>query len=445
MMYPPPNELYSAFSFFGFVLCAIPFYWHFKARNMGTCLFMFWTGLGCLIQCINSIVWNKNMVNRAPVYCDISTRIQVALNVAVPACSLCINRQLYRVARMKSAGTTDAENRRIVIIDLLIGVGIPVLQMIVQYVISIHRYTIFEDFGPAFSNALMLPTFFLFNTWPLAIGIVSLFYCVVNIYTFYKRESQCRQMMSSTFGFSRSRYLRLIAISSVEVFATIPLATVIIAIDAKRGIKPWKSWADTHSHYSVIFQIAGFTWKNIPEVAMSLELYRWLLVLSALLFFALFGFAVEAREHYYRLYKSLARCVGYSMSTGTPHGAPHAAPPVPHVKRNELGSVTVTVPIKVPTGRHKDSLSLTDQSSMLSISTTSSTPNPNSTTDQASLSETVSFYHSAKSFDDLEMLGQSSPPAGILLTAPPTSVPPHFSDASESTMPVHASSSVETV
>ena len=23
------------------------------------------------MQCINSIVWNKNMINRAPVYCDI--------------------------------------------------------------------------------------------------------------------------------------------------------------------------------------------------------------------------------------------------------------------------------------------------------------------------------------------------------------------------------------
>jgi hypothetical protein len=33
---------------------------------------------------------------------------------------------------MKSAGTTDAESRRIVIIDLLIGVGIPVLQMVLR-------------------------------------------------------------------------------------------------------------------------------------------------------------------------------------------------------------------------------------------------------------------------------------------------------------------------
>jgi hypothetical protein len=39
--------------------------------NTGTCLYMIWTGLGCLLQCVNSIVWNKNTINRAPVYCDI--------------------------------------------------------------------------------------------------------------------------------------------------------------------------------------------------------------------------------------------------------------------------------------------------------------------------------------------------------------------------------------
>src|SRR5882757_7129730 len=114
---------------------------------------MIWTGLGCLFQSISSIVWNKNMINRAPVYCDIckslvpfflqcslvltlhhstATRIQVALNVAIPACSLCINRRLYRVAKMKVMGMTDDEKRRAVMQDLLIGVGIPVLQIIAR-------------------------------------------------------------------------------------------------------------------------------------------------------------------------------------------------------------------------------------------------------------------------------------------------------------------------
>lgn len=115
------------------------------------------------------------------------------------------------------------------------------------------------------------------------------------------------------------------------------------------------------------------------------------------------------------------------------------APPVPYVKRNGLGSVSMTVSTVVSTVRHKDSVSL---SSIPSIATTS-TLNPNSVTENAS--DTVSFYHSAKSSDELEMQDQSSPPAVILPISPPASVPPNFSGACQSAMPVHASPSIETV
>ena len=56
--------------------------------------------------------------------------IQVALNAAIPACSLCINRRLYKIATMKAVVLTDALRRRALIHDLLIGVGIPILQII---------------------------------------------------------------------------------------------------------------------------------------------------------------------------------------------------------------------------------------------------------------------------------------------------------------------------
>ena len=91
------------------------------------------------------------MINRVPVYCDIGksvdaltlehtltfrhytvTRIQVAQNVAIPACSLCINRHLYRVATAKVMTSTDTDKRRAVIRDLLIGVGLPILQIIAR-------------------------------------------------------------------------------------------------------------------------------------------------------------------------------------------------------------------------------------------------------------------------------------------------------------------------
>jgi pheromone a factor receptor len=128
-------------------------------------------------------------------------------------------------------------------------------------------------------------------------------------------------MMPSISGFGRSRYLRLIVISSVEVFATVPLSTFFIVDDAKAGIQPWKSWADTHSHYSVVPQIASLVWKNIPDEAVATEMYRWSLVACAFIFFALFGFAAEAREQYYRLYKLLARRI--STSSSVPYGTPH--------------------------------------------------------------------------------------------------------------------------
>jgi hypothetical protein len=121
------------------------------------------------------------------------------------------------------------------------------------------------------------------------------------------------------------------------------------------------------------------------------------------------------------------------------------------VKRNGGG----TGPIMVQTGRDKDSLSisgsltLTDQPSVRSIST-ENIRNSDSTTVQDSHSDAVSFY-TAKSFDEPasgmqdECQSESAPPPGIPFTVSPASGPPHFSDASGSTMPVHASSSVETV
>ena len=112
---------------------------------------MIWTGLGCLLQCINSIVWNKNIINRAPIYCDFgisvdllflersltlfrrtATRIQVALNVAIPACSLCINRRLHKIATVRAVVIGREEKRKAVIQDLLIGVGLPILQIIAR-------------------------------------------------------------------------------------------------------------------------------------------------------------------------------------------------------------------------------------------------------------------------------------------------------------------------
>src|ERR1700753_2142491 len=109
------------------------------------------------------------------------------------------------------------------------------------------------------------------------------------IYAFYKRRCNHMQLIS---GHNGGQYLRLMAISIIEMLCTVPLATFYIVYDAKSGITPWKGWASMHSHYSEVEQVASFTWKNVRG-AIPLEMFRWSLVACAFLFFALFGLAVE--------------------------------------------------------------------------------------------------------------------------------------------------------
>lgn len=89
---------------------------------------------------------------------------------------------------------TKAEKRREIVQDLLIGLGIPILQMVTrecaqqfninrlqrcnaEYIVSSNRYDIFEDYGPHFTVALTPLVFILMSSWPVAIGTVSFCYC----------------------------------------------------------------------------------------------------------------------------------------------------------------------------------------------------------------------------------------------------------------------------
>jgi hypothetical protein len=88
--------------------------------NTGTCLYMTWLAIACLNQFINSIIWNRNTVNRAPIWCDIceafscctsswlcsdhrheASRIIIGSSVAITAVPICIFCQLYQVTSLR--------------------------------------------------------------------------------------------------------------------------------------------------------------------------------------------------------------------------------------------------------------------------------------------------------------------------------------------------------
>jgi len=316
----PPNSVFSAFSFIGFLLVLIPFRWHLESWNTGTCLYMVWAGLGSLNSFINSIVWNKTVMDKAPVWCDISSRLIIGVSVGIPAASLCINRRLYLIATVQKVTTTKADKHRAVGVDLLIGLGIPILQMILQYIVQGHRYNIFEDVGCFPMTYNTPPAYPLVYTWPVIIGVVSAGYCAMTIRALAKRRADFNQMLSGMNNLNSSRYLRLMGLAGVELCLGIPWGTYVslyLNIHSANGasaspIFPWISWANVHSNFSYVGQFPAFEWKADRTNVITLELSRWACVICTFIFFAFFGFAQEARKNYRLAFNSVAKKVGYT-------------------------------------------------------------------------------------------------------------------------------------
>jgi pheromone a factor receptor len=148
----------------------------------------------------------------------------------------------------------------------------------------------------------------------------------MTIYALAKREHQFSQVMSSNRNLNRSRYFRLMALAGIDVLCTVPLSAYVLYRLGEMHPGAWKSWTKTHDSgdYSVILQVPSSIWKEISFANFSLELPRWALVACAFLFFAFFGFADEARQHYRLAFKSLATRAGFSTSSLTIQGSSHA-------------------------------------------------------------------------------------------------------------------------
>ncbi|KAF9555103.1 fungal pheromone STE3G-protein-coupled receptor [Agrocybe pediades] len=310
--------LFPIFPLISFVLVLVPLPWHLQAMNTGTCLFMIWTAIGCLNQAINSIVWHKSIVDRAPLWCDISTRLTVGIAVAIPAASLCINRRLYKIATCQTATITYAQKKRAALVDLSIGLGIPALQMILQFVVQGHRYDLFEDIGCLPTTVNTPAAYPLSFIWPNVICMVSAVYCILTLRAFMKRRAQFSQFLSSTTSLSVDRYFRLICLATTEIFLTVPISTYTLYLNiTSKPIYHWVSWSDTHFDFYIIDVYPAKLWQSNSVFASILEVDRWSVVICAIIFFAFFGLAEEARKNYKAAYRFIARRLGLNPPSDT--------------------------------------------------------------------------------------------------------------------------------
>ncbi|KAJ7854247.1 hypothetical protein B0H13DRAFT_2673435 [Mycena leptocephala] len=178
---------------------------------------------------------------------------------------------MLRIASVPTVTKPRADKHHAILIDLAIGLGIPLLRIPLR-----HRHNIFEDIGclgdtyetpslsssstcPPSSSAPSLPSTMHQILLPLLLPIPAP--------PFHLRTRQPQpQPLRAPHGARVHRPAPHCPLAAFVLYSNVAII----------GLSPWPwvSWADTHSNFSRVVQVPGIYWRADPYSAASLETLR---------------------------------------------------------------------------------------------------------------------------------------------------------------------------
>nr|AER30317.1 mating pheromone receptor a1 [Rhodotorula sphaerocarpa] len=306
-------------NFLAIAFLAVPTPWHWSARNTATLLFIFWCAVTIIPMALNSAIWYHHPHVRAPVYCDIVTKLRVGGDIGIPASIFCINRQLEAIAAARQAQFSGRDRRRQRLIELAIGLGFPVLIMILHVVVQGHRYDIVQGVGCIPAYYWSLPLIFIIWIWPIVFYLAAAVYAVLAFRLFVARRFQfARLLESSKSAISTGRFVRLIALSVFQIAYSLPVALYIhISQLRNQKLKAYNGWTSVHFDFNYVGVV---TFADLRRVSASDEalsqLSYWSYAISCALFFIFFGLGEESVANYKRgFYGALRKLGGRRMES----------------------------------------------------------------------------------------------------------------------------------
>jgi len=160
----------------------------------------------------------------------------------------------------------------------------------------------------------MLPAYFLVLLWPLILASLTLVYSCESSATdvvhsilkvilalalraFWVCRIQFGQFAPSLAHVDRS--MRLLALAFLSATCTIPLWAYSIYTGINDfAFSPWFSWDTAQSSLSRVDVIPSLIWRRNRHDEVAVEISRWMPVACSFVFFGMFGFTKEARNHY---------------------------------------------------------------------------------------------------------------------------------------------------
>lgn len=286
-----------SFLCFVMVLSVLPS--HLRAGSVAIIALIGWLSVMNLIRGINSILWSNNIDIKVPVWCDITTKLTVGFNFAVPAAALCILKHLESIASTRTVSINSSEKKRRQIFEGVMCFGLPAVYMALHYIVQGHRYDLYEFFGCQPTIYYSIPALFLYYGPPLVMSCISFVFASLSLHHFLRlRINFGLHLRNNNSAVSASRYFRLMAMAVIVNMWDAGINTYVIVFTNQLdgGLRPWISWANVHFDWSFI---AVYPTELFPSSIFAQVYFDWWIVpISCFIFFIFFGFGSEAQADY---------------------------------------------------------------------------------------------------------------------------------------------------
>nr|QBH67622.1 pheromone receptor Pra2 [Ustilago esculenta] len=282
---------------------------HFRAGNTGVLLMIFWCFLGLFNKGVNALAFNHNLQVHWTFGCDISAVIERIWQIGLCCSSLCILQKLESIASLRQAHSSNADRRRRLCIDLSVGLGVPILQIPLFFVVQPYRLDVIENIGCSAPLYNSVPALFVYYLWRLLISVLCSVFAVLILRWFVLRRRQFTAALSSQHsGLSQKKYFRLFALAVCEA-TLVSVAQFYLIIDSLRltGLLPYSNWAQVHINFDTIAYVPMIREGGTSHASVSLTIFRWLSLSPALALFFFFGLTEDAKATYQSFWQAIKK------------------------------------------------------------------------------------------------------------------------------------------
>ncbi|KZS89283.1 hypothetical protein SISNIDRAFT_489258 [Sistotremastrum niveocremeum HHB9708] len=181
----------------------------------------------------SSAIWSRTVEDNTPAWCDISAKLLVGIRIGVPAACLCITRRLFSIIRGGHSYLTQPQRTRVMLVELALSAGFPLLIMALHCIVQSRRYDIIEDVGcwPATFNSIA--AYPLVLIWPLLLSFGScIYYLMCTCIVLTRRASIPSELDASSTVTPRQLHM-LLALLAIMLLFLIPSNAYLIWLNAR--------------------------------------------------------------------------------------------------------------------------------------------------------------------------------------------------------------------